>query len=40
VLVDRATSRDQDIIVRARILAAAARAKAWVVPVFQLIVAP
>jgi hypothetical protein len=40
VLVDRTTSRDQDIIVRARILAAAARAKAWVVPVFQLIVAP
>ena len=40
VLVDRSTSRDQDIIVRARILAAAAKAKAWVVPVFQLLSTP
>lgn len=40
VRVDRTTSRDQDIIVRARILAAAARAQAWVIPVFQLIAAP
>ena len=40
VLVDLATPRDQDIIVRARILAAAARAQAWVVPVFQLIAGP
>ena len=40
VLVDRATPRDQDIIARARILAAAAKAKAWVVPVFQLLSTP
>ena len=40
VLVDRATSRDQDIIVRTRILAVAAKAKAWVVPVFQLLATP
>ncbi|MBA3698028.1 MAG: hypothetical protein H0W78_04160 [Planctomycetes bacterium] len=36
VQVAAATPRDQDIQVRTRILAAAARAKAWVVPVYQL----
>ena len=36
VQVDAATSRDHDIVARTRILAAAARAKAWVVPVYQL----
>jgi hypothetical protein len=40
VVVAPATSRDQDVAARARILAAAARAKAWVVPVYQLAVAP
>ncbi len=36
VQVDAATPRDHDIVARTRILAAAARAKAWVVPVYQL----
>ena len=36
VQVDAVTPRDHDIVARTRILAAAARAKAWVVPVYQL----
>jgi hypothetical protein len=36
VVVDAATPRDHDVVARTRILAAAARAKAWVVPVYQL----
>ncbi|HEX3132640.1 MAG TPA: YdjY domain-containing protein [Planctomycetota bacterium] len=40
VQVDAATPRDHDITARLRILAAAARAKAWVVPVYLLAKAP
>jgi hypothetical protein len=40
VQVDASTPRDHDITARLRILAAAARAKAWVVPVYVLVKAP
>lgn len=40
VVVAPGTPRDQDVAARTRILAAAARAKAWVVPVYQLAAAP
>ncbi len=40
IQVDASIPRDQDVVVRTRILAAAARAKAWVVPVYQLVTAP
>jgi len=40
VVVDAATPRDHDLVARTRILAAAARAKAWVVPVYQILPAP
>jgi hypothetical protein len=40
VQVDAATPRDHDITARLRILAAAARAKAWVVPVYLLAKTP
>ena len=40
IVVEAATARDLDLAVRTRVLAAAARAKVWVVPVYQLVKAP
>lgn len=40
VVVAASTPRDQDVVARTRILASAARAKAWVVPVYQLAATP
>lgn len=40
VQVDSATARDRDVAVRLRIMAAAARAKVWAVPVYVLTKAP